>query len=79
MGGDSQGEEGFAGAVIAVEECDACERETFFPEPANGFGGVGLGQIFLVEGKWDGEFVDIGSVVFQEFFDLGEVQFFGLF
>ncbi len=60
-GGDSssdlEGEEGFAAAVVAVEQGDASEGKTFLPEPADGLG-LGLGETLVVNGKGDSEFVD---------------------
>ena len=49
-GCDLKCEKGFSRIVIAVEERNACERETFLPEPANG-AGTGSCEFFLVDGK----------------------------
>jgi hypothetical protein len=40
-GGDLEGEQAFAEAMIAVEQGDAAQRETLLPEPCNGLCGGG--------------------------------------
>jgi hypothetical protein len=52
--GQLQGEKGFAAIVIAVEERDTRERQTFLPEPADGLG-RGPGKVEWREGGRDGE------------------------
>jgi hypothetical protein len=56
-GGDAgsylEGEQAFACAVIAVQERDACKRETVMPEPADGLG-CGFGEIVVVDGEGHG-------------------------
>jgi hypothetical protein len=37
--------------------------------------GFGLSEIFLIDGKGNGEFVDGGFVLLQQFFDGGDVEF----
>ncbi len=65
-----KGEEGFATAQVTVEERDASEGEAFLPEPADRLG-FGFGGSILVDAKGDGEFVDRGFMLFQQFFDGG--------
>jgi hypothetical protein len=72
-GGDLESEERFAAVVVPVKEGDAGKRETFLPEPTDGLG-FGLSEIFFVDGKGDGEFVDGGFVLLQQFFDGGGVD-----
>ena len=52
-GGDLEGQQAFATAVVAVEDCDTSDGETFVPEPANGLG-FSVGEIVLVDGKGAG-------------------------
>ncbi len=67
-----EGEEGFAGVQVTVEERDAYRRKPFLPEPADGLG-FGFGGSILVDGKGDREFVDRGFVLLQEGFECGGV------
>jgi hypothetical protein len=53
VSGELESEEATTCAVIAVEERDACQRETVVPEPANRLG-TGLSERVLVNGKGDG-------------------------
>ena len=60
-GGDEEGEEAAACAVVAVEEGEAAFGETLLPEPVGGLV-WGIGVIFFVDGEWDGLFVDSSIV-----------------
>ena len=48
-GGDVHGEAGFAAVVVAIDECNACERDAFRPEPADGLG-LRVRQVGWVDG-----------------------------
>ena len=60
-GGDEEGEEAAACAVVAIKEGEAAFGDTMFPEPVGGFI-WGIDVIFFADGKWDTVFVD-GRIV----------------
>ena len=78
-----EGEEAFAAVVVAIKQCEACEREAFLPEPADGLG-TGRGEVALVDGKGSGKFVEAarvplhgwfverGVVLFEQLFECGD-------
>ncbi len=49
-GGDLEGKQAFAQAVVAVEQGDAAQRETLLPEPGDGLGGE-WGEVVLIVGE----------------------------
>ncbi len=53
-GGDLKGEESFATGMIAVEESDPCEGETFLPEPLDRLE-RGEEEIVFIDGKGNGK------------------------
>ncbi len=69
-GGNVESEQRFATVQVTIEEGDTGKGEPFLPEPADRLG-FGFGGLLLVDTKGDGEFVDRGFVLFQEFFDRG--------
>ena len=65
-GGDEEGEEAAACAVVAVEEGEAAFGDTMLPEPVGGFV-WGIDVRLFEDGVWDGLFVD-GNMVEYGYF-----------